>query len=342
MSRKTRMNTITTPELLAQVNPDNMELLHDFVDYLRSVQRSEETIFQYENDIKIAFVWALQFNKNEFFCDWTKRAIVKFQNWLINENGNSPARVRRLKASLSSMANFVEVVLDEEYPNFRNIINKIESPVNQPVREKTVLTDEQIDTLLSTLVEKKKYDRACLVALAVSSGRRKAELVRFKVEYFDDSNLICDGALYKTSEKIKTKGRGVNGKQIYCYTLAKKFKPYFDLWMQYRKENNIESEWLFPLKEDPSKHVSSDALSGWAEGFGKILGVDVYMHSFRHNWTTSLIRAGLPETVIKDLAQWSSLDMVSVYNDVESEEQFEKWFKDGDINVSGKVTLSDI
>lgn len=342
MSRKTRMNTITTPELLAQVNPDNMELLHDFIDYLRSVQRSEETIFQYENDIKIAFVWALQFNKNEFFCDWTKRAIVKFQNWLINENGNSPARVRRLKASLSSMANFIELVLDDEYPNFRNIINKIESPVNQPVREKTVLSDEQITMLLTKLVGSKKFDKACLVALAVCSGRRKAELVRFKVEYFEDKNLICDGALYKTSEKIKTKGRGVNGKQIYCYTLAKKFKPYFDLWMNDRREKGIESEWLFPTSNDPSKHISSNILSGWADGFGKILGVDVYMHSFRHNWTTSLIRAGLPETVIKELAQWSSLDMVAIYNDCEAEEQFENYFKDGDISVSARATLSDV
>ena len=44
MGRKTKMNSITSPELLAQVNPENTQLLEDFKDYLRSVQRSETTI----------------------------------------------------------------------------------------------------------------------------------------------------------------------------------------------------------------------------------------------------------------------------------------------------------
>lgn len=340
--RETKKNKITNTTLLAQINPENTRLLDDYLNYLRSIQRSEATIGVYRNDLEIAFVWALKNNKNKFFVDWTKRDIVSFQNWLINVNGNSPARIRRIKATLSSLSNYIEAVMDDEYPNFRNIIHKIESPANQPVREKTVLSDKQINDLLTYLVERKKYEKACLVALAVCSGRRKAELTRFKVEYFDDKNLICDGALYKTNEKVKTKGRGINGKQIYCYTLAKRFKPYFDMWMSYREENDIKSEWLFPLKQDPSKHISPNTLNSWANSFGKILGVDFYMHSLRHNWTTSLIRAGLPETVIKELAQWSNLEMVSVYNDCEAEEQFSNYFKNGEIDTANKKGLQGI
>ena len=317
-------------------------LISDFLDYLKSTQKSETTIAVYKNDLEIAFVWALKYNGNRAFPEWTKREIVRFQNWLVNENGNSPARVRRIKATLSSLSNYIESVLDEDYPDFRNIIHKIESPVAQPVREKTVLSDEQIDKLLGHLVETKHYDKACLVALAVCSGRRKAELTRFKVDYFKDENLICDGALYKTSEKIKTKGRGVNGKQIYCYTLAKKFKPYFDLWMNYRKESGIESEWLFPQRENPEEHIKPVTLNSWATGFGRYLGVDFYMHSLRHCWTTGLIRAGLPETVIKELAQWSSLDMVAIYNDCDAEEQFANYFKNGDINTAQRASLQEL
>lgn len=142
MARKTKMNNITTPELLSQVSTENKELLADFLDYLRSVQRSEATIAGYENDIQIAWIWNLLHNNNIPYVNWTKRQVVRYQNWLLNENGNSPARIKRLKASLSSLANYIENVLDEDYPNFRNIINKVESPVNQPVREKTVFTEE--------------------------------------------------------------------------------------------------------------------------------------------------------------------------------------------------------
>ena len=135
MPRKTNRNDITSPELLAQVNSKNKDLLCDFLDYLRSVQRSDTTIAGYENDIQIAWVWCLQHNDNKFFVEWTKRNIIAYQNWMLNENQNSPARVRRMKASLSSLSNYICNVLDDEFPNFRNIINKVESPVNRPVRE---------------------------------------------------------------------------------------------------------------------------------------------------------------------------------------------------------------
>ena len=78
MARKTKMNSITSPELLSQVNKDNQALLRDFLDYLRAVQRSETTINGYENDIQIAWVWCLQNNDNKFFVDWTKRNILAY------------------------------------------------------------------------------------------------------------------------------------------------------------------------------------------------------------------------------------------------------------------------
>lgn len=341
MARKTKVNNLTNPELIAQVNPENIRLLDDFMDYLRSIQRSESTIAVYKNDLMIAFVWCLQHKGNKFFVDWSKRDIVAFQNWLINENGNSPARVRRLKATLSSLSNYIESVADDEYPNFRNIINKIESPVNQPVREKTVLSESQIDMLLNYLIGHKEYKKACVLALAIYSGRRKAELVRFKVRDFSDSNLICDGALYKTSEKIRTKGRG-GGKYIYCFTLAKKFKPYFDLWMSYREINGIDSEWLFPMEEDSTQQMKVGTLNSWAATFSRILGVDFYWHSARHAHVTYLVRSGIPDSVIQELIGWDSADMCRVYTDIDAEEQFGMYFKNGDICVPSNTGMSSL
>lgn len=47
MPRKTKMNDLTSPELIAQVNPGNARLKQDFIDYLRSMQRSPGTINGY-------------------------------------------------------------------------------------------------------------------------------------------------------------------------------------------------------------------------------------------------------------------------------------------------------
>lgn len=341
MARKTKMNSITSPELLTQVNPRNMELLEDFKDYLRSVQRSEATIHGYENDIHIAWVWSLQHNNNAFYCDWTKRQIIKFQNWLINDNENSPARIKRLKASLSSLGNFVEAVLDDEYPNFRNIINKVESPVNQPVRDKTVFTDEQISNLLNKLTECGQYKKACALALALYSGRRKAELLRFKVDDFSKDRLVCNGALYK-SAPIKTKGRGVNGKQLECFCLAKKFDPYLENWMNYRKLHNIDSPWLFPDKNNPKEHMAISTLNSWATTFSSILGVDFYWHAMRHMTVTNFKRAGIPDTVIQQYIGWSDISMVPVYVDMKADEQLSMYFNEDGIVVPKQTSLSDL
>lgn len=340
MSRKTQQNDITSQELLAQVNPQNKELLSDFLSYLKSVQRSEMTIRGYENDIQIAWVWGLKNNGNKPFVEWTKRNIIAYQNWLLNENKNSPARIRRLKAALSSLSNYIESVLDDEFPNFRNIINKVESPVNRPVREKTVWEDGALEKLLTTLMEQEEYEKACMLALAIYSGRRKAELCRFRVSDFNDANLVCDGALYK-SVPIKTKGRG-GGKYINCYTLAKKFKPYFDAWMSVREQLGIQSEWLFPSPSDMSEQIGVGTLNSWANIFSRMTGRDFYFHSLRHAFTTSLVRAGIPDNVITQIVGWESADMCKVYTDIDADEQIGMYFKNGDISTPEKRSIADV
>lgn len=339
MPRKTQMNKgLTSPELLAKVNPSNIQLRDDFLDYLRSLKRSPGTINGYLNDLNIYFCWILNNADNKSFESVTKRELVRFQNWL-GDNGNSPSRIRRIKSAISSLSNYIEAILDteEEYKNFRSIIRKIESPALQPVREKTVLTDEQTQYLLDTLVRKGKIEKACALALALYSGRRKAELPRFKMSDFDESMIVCDGALYKSSP-IQTKGRAL-GKYIPCYTLVSNFKPYLDLWVEYRKQNGIESEWLLPDPDNPTEQLKIGTLNSWAVSFGRILGVDFYWHSCRHHYTTYLVKAGIPDSVIAEIVGWSDVGLVKVYTDIDPDEQIGAYFKDGGISVDNKGFL---
>lgn len=342
MGRKTKMNSITSPELLAQVNQENMRLKDDFLSYLRSIQRSAGTIAGYANDLDIFFVWLLQHAGNKSFQRVTKRDIISFQNWMINDNENSPARVRRIKAAISSLSNFIETILDEEpeYEGFRSIVKKIESPVLRPVREKTVWEDSELEDLLGKLVERGQYEKACYLALAMYSGRRKAELARFKVDDFTDDHLVFDGAMYKSSP-IKTKGRG-GGKYVPCYTLAKKFKPYLDLWMGQREKAGIQSEWLFPSATNMNEHVITSTLNSWAAAFSRLSGRDFYAHSLRHYFTTSLAKAGIPDGVIQSIIHWDSGDMVKLYKDIDEDEEIGAYFSGGEIAIPEKKTVSDV
>lgn len=339
MPRKTKRNAITSPDLIAQVNRNNMQLKDDFLDYLKSVGRSAGTISGYSNDLDIFFVWVMQELGNKEFKNVSKRDLIRFQNWLLNENENSPARVRRIKASISSLSNYIEAILDDEddFKDFRSIVKKIENPALQPVREKTVWQDSELDDLLRILVDGHEYQKACCVALAMYGGRRKSELCRFRVSDFADDKLVCDGALYK-SAPIKTKGN----KYLECYTLAKKFKPYFDLWMQERKDKQIESEWLFVSPANNADQISAATLSSWAVSFSRITGRDFYFHALRHYYCTALIKAGIPDSVVVEIVGWSSAEMLKIYDDSPKDEKISMFFKDGDIHVPNRKGLSEL
>lgn len=323
MGRGKVVNTMTTPEWIEQINPKNTEFLKDFMEYCDTT-KSDRTLYEYKCDLLIAFCWCLNHIDNKVFTEWTKRDIQKYQNYLINDCHLSPARVRRLKAVLSSLSNYIETICDDEYPDFRNIITKIPNPPLAPKLTKTVFTEDEVDDLLDYLTKNGKYCKACLVALAAFSGRRKSELIQFKVSDFTDDTLVCNGALYK-SAPIRTKGRGKQGKMLECYTLAKNFKPYLDNWMKYRQEHGIESEWLFPSPMNSAEHITRSSVDSWYDEFS-LLGKPFYLHSLRHNFTTRLLKAGIPALVIKDLIGWSDVSIISTYNDTNKDEIFSKYF----------------
>lgn len=357
-NRKTVYNNITSPEKLAQVNSENIDLMNDFLEYLRSVDKAASTIKQYEANLKVFLCWNLEYNKNKFFIDLTKREIAKFQSHALNEWGWSPKRLRTVKATISSLSNFIENVLDDEYEDYRPIVRKIESPENVAVRDKSVFKEEELQQLLDYLVGQgdwQSIEKACILALAMYSGRRKAELPRFKVSYFDDSNLICGGSLYKTPEKVVTKGRGSRGKLLDLYTLAKPFDPYLKLWLDKRNELGIESEWLFPKIDREGKcvdeKVETNTIDSWGDTFNTILskklGIETkfYWHSMRHYFVTALARNNIPDDVINEIIGWSKNGgsaMVSVYKDIDTSEKLEQYFGEEGIKKVEQKGLNDL
>lgn len=347
--RTTVYNDITSEEKLAHVNKDNLELENDFLNYLTSVNRSNGTIKQYKANLHVFWCWNLEFNKNKPYVSESrsigKRDIVRFQHHAISEWGWSPKRLRTVKATLSSLSNFIENILDDEYPEYKSPVNKVESPPDVAVREKTVFKEKQLQKLLDMLVENGEYMKACVLSFAMNSGRRKAEIPRMKVSYFTESNLICEGALYKTPEKVVTKGKGVDGKLLDIYVLAKPFQPYLDLWMAQRKELGIKSEWLFVNFENGKwtrEPLRKTTLEYWALAFSRYLSKPFYWHSMRHYLTTKLSESNLPDGIIQDMIGWESADMVRTYVDTEKDKQFEKYFGAEGIRKTHKMSLEEL
>jgi integrase len=342
MARTTVYNRIFNEEDWAKVNPKNKDLLKQWKTYLQSTDKSKGTILQYENDLRIIFIFLLKNCDNRFIVDLNKRDIIAFQGYSLNEWGHSSNRTRRIRSCLSSLCNFIENIMDDLFPDFRNIVGKIEAPIKKPVREKTILTNEQVEFVLKTLVDSEQYQKACVFALAANSGARLSELCRFKINYFNESNLV-NNAYYKTPEKVKIKGRGRDGGRKHKFILKNGFQEYLDLWLEERKRLGIDNEYLFVTRRNEQWITATDTtLQSWKTQFSKILEIDFYFHSLRHYLTTKLRANNIPDKIIKDFFGWESIDMIEIYDDNEAEDDFAQFFTEEGIKKVENKGLNDM
>ena len=337
MARKTNRALITTQDEIDRILPENKELMEDFLNYLETTDHSPKSIKVYKSNLNIFFVWLMKNAKNKDFVNIKKRDIMNFQNYLIKQ-GLSPARIRVLRSSLSSLGNFIECILDEEekWEDFRNVVNKIPAPNLQAVREKTVISDEELEMLLKTLVEKNKIQIACFIAMASYSGARKSELVQYKRSFFTEENV--KNGLYITPE-IRTKGKGVAGKKLKKYVL----NYYLKLWDEERERLGVDIDDLFIVKrENGFRPAKSETVTWWMNVCEEILGKPNYCHSYRHFFVSSLRRANVPLDVIKDIVGHASSEVTAIYDDNPKENGFLQYFSEDGIKQVETKSLGDL
>lgn len=327
MARKTYRKIIVTPELLEQINPKNKKLMKRFLKE-KNTRCSDKTIVNYTSDLNIFFCWNLLENENKFFVDIKKIDLSDFFAYAVDELGWGSSRFSRMRSALSSLSDFIERFYDEDYPNFRNIVLKaVELMPKVARRRKTVLSEDQVDKLLNYLKnEIHRPQEACLLALAICSGARKSELLRFDLDLIDENNTAYDGLFIETKEKIKTKGFTKEGKKLYKYIIKDLFLPYYYDWLKERKKimekNGVEEHNKMFIKSngEPAKVSTVDS---WIRKWSKYLGEDVYMHSLRHYTCTYLSKIGLESELIVSIFGWSSADMYNIYNDLSAKDK--KW-----------------
>lgn len=325
--RKTFRKKITSPELTAKINPKNIQLMERFLKNF-ATKRSPNSVVSYRSNLIMFFTYVLLECDNKFFIDIKKRDLMDFFDYCVMELHHSPNRYAQMHSCLSSFSSWVETFYDEDYPLFRNLLPKIEKPVKENVREKTVLQKEDIDKLFEYFDENDMTQDACLLALAISCGARISELSSFTTDLIDEDNVVFDGLFLETTKKIKTKGRGVNGKMLTKYILKDMFLPYYKKWLEVRKEimkeNNKDHDFIFVTKE--GNPANADRLRDWMSKWSDVVGQPCYPHNFRHYHISFLKKLELEDDFIVYLTGWSEStghSMVAVYNDLTAKDR--KW-----------------
>lgn len=332
MARKTFKKKITTPEKIEKIEESNKKLVERFLKYMSQL-RSEGTVKTYGSNFNIFFCWNLDYNENKPFEKIKK---IEFQDFFIFCSETlqySPNRYAQMHSSLSSLSKYIENHLDEieRYENFRNVVPKIEKPPKEQVREKTIISPEQIDALTMELRRQSEKDifklqEALYIVLSISSGTRLNETFRITTDLIDENSTAFDGLFLVTKKPIKTKGRGRTGKMLHKYIIKDLFLPWYKEWLPIRektmKENGVPEHYSIFIRKD-GKPMSPASVANWTERWTNLMGIDIYPHSFRHYFVTYLSRIGLEAELIQNIVGWASSDMVAIYNDLRIDER--KW-----------------
>ena len=325
--RKTFRKVITSDELTAQINKDNIKLMERFLKNF-ATKRSPKSVTVYRSNLIMFLTWNLLYNENKLFTDIRKIELADFFDFCVAELHWSANRYHQCHSSLSSFSAWIENYFDEDYPQFRNLLPKIEKPSKEAIREKTVLKEEDIDKIFSVLEKEHKTQEQCLLALAISCGARVSELAQFTISLIDEDKTVFEGLFLETTEKIRTKGSGVQGKMLKKYILKDMFLPYYHKWLVEReeimKQTNQNHDYIFITKD--GKPANVDRLRDWTGNWGDIVEQPIYPHSLRHYQISLLKRLEIDDDLIVYLTGWAEgtgHTMISIYNDNElTETQF--------------------
>ncbi|MCM1221139.1 MAG: site-specific integrase [Lachnospiraceae bacterium] len=315
--RETYRKIITSPELTAQINSENIRLMERFLKNF-ATKRSPKSVIVYRSNLMMFFTWNLTENGNVFFCDIRKIELAEFFDYCVEVLKWNPNRFSQMHSCLSSFSTWIENMYDDKYPTFRNLLPKIEKPVKDVVRKKSVFTKEELDNLMNWLGEINKPQEQCLLALMMSSGSRVSELTRFTIDSINENSTAFEDLFLETTEEIQIKGRGINGKKELRYIIKDTFLPYYKKWLPIREkimqENNKNHNSIFITSNGNPAQTAT--IRSWIEKWDKVLDKHLYPHSLRHYFVTQCIRMGLEPDFVKEIIAWSSSDMVGIYNDM--------------------------
>lgn len=344
MPRKTYRKVIVTEEILAKINKENQKIVDR---YLRNfdTKRSDKSVIVKRSDYNIFLCWNYLYNDNKPIPQIKKYELMDFFDFGVNELGWGTSRFNSMHSSLNTLFNFIENFMDEDYVGFKNQMSKIEKPVKQMAREKTVLSEEQVNSLIEHIKDLNDQQQLVYLLLCIGSGARISETLRFTVDIIDENSVAFGGHFLKTTRKIKTKGFGKKGTPKYKYI-------YKDIFLEEYKKWLIEREKI--LKDCGKEHNSIfiktngdpatiDKVNYWAKKWGKYLTedkktnpsgeqVDFYIHACRHWLATHLAKKGISQELIVAIFGWASSDMFNVYCDLdEDEREYKDIDKLGDI-----------
>ena len=283
-----------TDEMWLQVNEEYRNLVNEFIN---SQSHSPKTKKQYTSMLR-QFGWFIVNSlNNKPIYKIKKRDIIRFLTYLRDERKMSSSSQSVRKAAVSSLCNYIEnVVMDDydedevnPYKNFRNFTRGLPSIPKNTVYEKVKVTKDEYLQLMEALEDDENYLGMAWLAVAFNSGARLSEIVQFKSEIVDYP--IPEGQTYVMTHNVRLKGKGEDGK-IEPYMMNLEALKYIKLWLDKR---GFDNEFIFARKQhDLDEHLDASYGDTLCRNvLSPILGRRINAHIFKASCVTYLLEQGV-------------------------------------------------
>ena len=312
-----------TEEMWLQVNKEYRDLVSEFIS---SQSHSPKTKKQYTSMLR-QFGWFIHESlNNKPIYKIKKRDFIRFLTYLRDERKMSSSSQSVRKAVVSSLCNYIEnVVMDDydedeynPYKHFRNFTRGLPPIPKNQVYEKVKVTKEEYLHMMEVLEDDENYLGMTWLAVAFNTGARLSEIVQFKAEIADYP--IAHDATYVMSHNVRLKGKGVDGK-IEPYMINLEALTYIKSWLDKR---GFENEYIF-VKRNHEKNEHLDASYGdtlCRNVLSHILGRRINPHIFKASAITYLLEQGVPiELVSKFVAHHNDISTTISHYDLRDYEE---------------------
>ncbi len=292
---------IATPEKIAQINPKNLELWRKYL-VGKNMKLSDATKENYESDINQFFIYILNNYDNKFIFDIDaeemSEIIEDYVAFCANVLGNKNKRLARRLSSISSLY----VYYKKKRKVKENPLDLIERPQADHGKyqiKQTYLTKEQVELIRKELEEKNDLQLQLFFEIGLSTMARVNALSNIKIDQIDLNNRIIENVIEKEGYEV-------------TLFFSERCKELIIKWLNYRKENNINNDYLFitKFKGEWVKTDKSVMQKNWIKKIGKIINEpQLHCHDLRHSGSNLLFQSGMPIESISELLNHKGLDV---------------------------------
>ncbi|TVX86080.1 tyrosine-type recombinase/integrase [Paenibacillus agilis] len=300
-----------TKEKLEKVSDENKIHIQKYFNY-KNMNLSDSSKVSYESDFNQWLVFIndkfgkgslatediLRMLKDEDGIEDMVDLIEDYIAFCVTVLGNNERRIQRRLSSISSF--FLYLLKKRRIKS--NPLDYIERPSvragEKPQITQTYLTEAQVEQIRKHFKKTDDIQLELYFELSLSTMLRVNAISNIKVDQIDFETGMITG--------IKEKeGYIVDG---YCSDVTMKL---IKKWLDYRKENDIESEYLFITKYSGEwKQVSKNTLQTvWTKKIGKIIDIpELHPHDFRHSGSSLLFNKGMSLEDVQELLNHRSPD----------------------------------